>query len=192
MPWYNENLDSDLGNELDHRKITNGKFLDLGTGPATQAVWLAKRGFMTTASDLSESAIKRARNIYANEKNVHFIADDILNSKLKANEFDYIFDRGCFHILLPADRKKYITKIKQILKDNGILFLKCFSDKEPIQEGPFKSSQDEITNLYSESFVIDSIKETVYQGTLDPFPKALFVVMINDKLRKRIHDNMLK
>jgi hypothetical protein len=48
------------------------------------------------------------------------------------------------------------------------------------------------SHLYSESFVIDSIKETVYQGTLDPFPKALFVVMINDKLRKRIHNNMLK
>ena len=55
-----------------------------------------------------------------------------------------------------------------------------------------KFSQHEITNLYSESFVIESIKETVYQGTLDPFPKALFVVMINDKLRKRIHNNMLK
>jgi hypothetical protein len=41
MPWYNENLDSDLENELDHRKITNGKFLDLGTGPATQSIWLA-------------------------------------------------------------------------------------------------------------------------------------------------------
>ena len=26
---------------------------------------------------------------------------------------------------------------------------------------------------------MDSIKETIYQGTLDPFPKALFVVMIN-------------
>jgi hypothetical protein len=34
MPWYNENLDSDLEEELDHREITNGKFLDLGTGPA--------------------------------------------------------------------------------------------------------------------------------------------------------------
>jgi SAM-dependent methyltransferase len=178
MPWYNENLDSDLENELDHRKITNGIFLDLGTGPATQAIWLAKRGFMTTASDLSESAIKRARNVYANEKNVNFIADDILNSKLKANEFDYIFDRGCFHVLLPADRKKYITKIKQILKDSGILFLKCFSDKEPRQEGPYKFSQEEISNLFNKYFKIDSIKETVYQGTLDPFPKALFVVMI--------------
>ena len=40
MPWYNENLDSDLEEELDHREITNGKFLDLGTGPATQAIGL--------------------------------------------------------------------------------------------------------------------------------------------------------
>ena len=62
---------------------------------------------------------------------------------------------------------------------NGILFLKCFSDKEPRQEGPYKFSQGEIRDLFSESFQIDSVKETVYQGTLDPLPKALFVVMIN-------------
>ena len=180
MPWYNENFDSDLEKELDERKIINShhKFLDLGTGPATQAIWLAKRGFNVIGSDLSEAAIKRARNVYANEKNVDFVVDDILNSNLKENEFDYIFDRGCFHVLLPADRQRYITKIKQILKDNGILFLKCFSDKEPMQEGPYKFSPDGIRNLFSESFRIDSIKETVYQGTLDPFPKALFVVMI--------------
>ena len=178
MPWYNQNLDPDLEDELDRRKITNGKFLDLGTGPATQAIWLSKRGFKVIGCDLSEAAIKRARKVYANEKNIDFIVDDILNSKLKENEFDYIFDRGCFHVLLPADRQSYITKIKQILKDNGILFLKCFSDKEPRQEGPYKFSQDEITDLFSKYFIIDSIKETVYQGTLDPFPKALFVVMI--------------
>jgi SAM-dependent methyltransferase len=178
MPWYNENLDSDLENELDQRKITSGKLLDLGTGPATQAVWLAKRGFKVIGSDLSEAAIKRARNLYANEKNSDFTVDDILNSKLRENEFDYIFDRGCFHVLLPADRQRYVAKIKQILKDNGMLFLKCFSDKEPRQEGPYKFSQEEIRGLFSKYFRIDSIKETVYQGTLDPFPKALFVVMV--------------
>jgi ubiquinone/menaquinone biosynthesis C-methylase UbiE len=180
MPWYNENFDSDLENELDERKIINGgKFLDLGTGPATQAIWLAKRGFMVIGSDLSEAAINRARKIYTNEENVNFIVDDILYSKFNDNEFDYIFDRGCFHVLSPADRQNYIRKIKRILKVNGILFLKCFSDKEPRQEGPYKFSQDEIRDLFDESFRIDSIKETVYQGTLDPFPKALFVVMIN-------------
>ena len=180
MPWYNENFDSDLEKELDERKIINdGKFLDLGTGPATQAIWLAKRGFKVIGSDLSQAAINRARKIYANEENVNFIVDDILNSTFYENEFDYIFDRGCFHVLSPADRQNYMRKIKRILKVNGILFLKCFSDKEPRQEGPYKFSQDEIRDLFDESFRIASIKETVYQGTLDPFPKALFVVMIN-------------
>jgi SAM-dependent methyltransferase len=183
MPWYNENFDSDLEKELDDRKITNNednkKFLDLGTGPGTQAIWLAKRGFKAIGSDLSEAAIKRARDVYANEKeNVDFIVDDILNSNLKENQFDYIFDRGCFHFLPPPHRKKYIAKIKQILKNNGMLFLKCFSNKEPMEEGPFKFSQEDIKELFSESFIIDTIKETVYQGTLNPLPKALFVVMI--------------
>jgi SAM-dependent methyltransferase len=109
------------------------------------------------------------------KKNVNFIVDDILNTKFESNEFDYVFDRGCFHVLVPRDRKEYINKIKQILKDNGILFLKCFSDKEPMQEGPYKFSQDEIRALFSESF------SSVYQGTLDPFPKAFFVVMINQQ-----------
>jgi len=141
---------------------------------------LAKLGFKVIGSDLSEAAINRARSVYANEKNVNFIVDDILNSNLKDGEFDYIFDRGCFHVLLPTDRQKYITKIRQILKDNGILFLKCFSDKEPRQEGPYKFSQEGIRGLFSKYFRIDSIKETVYQGTLDPFPKALFTVMIKN------------
>ncbi len=63
MPWYNENFDSDLERELDERKIVaNGKkFLDIGTGPATQAIWLAKRGFNVIGSDLAEAAINRAR-----------------------------------------------------------------------------------------------------------------------------------
>jgi cyclopropane fatty-acyl-phospholipid synthase-like methyltransferase len=78
----------------------------------------------------------------------------------------------------PKKSQIYITKIKQILKDKGILFLKCFSDKEHRQEGPYKFSQQEIQDLFSKYFRIDSIKETVYQGTLDPFPKALFSVMI--------------
>jgi SAM-dependent methyltransferase len=145
MPWYNENFDSELEKELDERKLINdGKFLDLGTGPATQAIWLAKRGFKVIGSDLSEAAINRARKIYANEENVNFIVDDILNSKFNDKEFDCMFDRSCFHVLSTADRQNYIRKIKGILNANGILFLKCFSDKEPVpwtlwREGPRKN-----------------------------------------------------
>ena len=180
MPWYNENLDSDLEEELERGKIFKGRILDLGTGPATQAIQLAKRGLEVTGSDVSEAAIRRARELYVhNNKDIeiNFIVDNILNSKLKDKVFDYVFDRGCFHVLPIEKRSVYIKEIKRVLVDDGTLFLKCFSIKEPRQEGPYKFSETEIRQLFGNEFVIISVKDTVYQGTLDPLPRALFVVM---------------
>jgi SAM-dependent methyltransferase len=178
MPWYNENLDPDLKEELIKRDILSKshdyKFLDLGTGPGTQAIKLSELGFDVTASDLSESAIEKAKGL-SNE--VSFVVDDILNSNLKKNEFEYIFDRGCFHVISPSSRNIYISKVKDILKKEGILFLKCFSDKEQWKEGPYRFSSKKIREIFENDFDILSVKETVYQGTLDPLPKALFVVM---------------
>jgi SAM-dependent methyltransferase len=178
MPWYNENLDTDLEEELERRKITKGRILDLGTGPATQAIQLSKRGLNVTGSDISEAAINRAREAYASyNNNIDFIIDDILSSKINDNNFDYVFDRGCFHVMPIEKRINYIKEIKRILDEEGILFLKCFSRREPREEGPYKFSEDEIRQLFGHDFVIKSVKDTVYQGTLDPLPKALFVVM---------------
>ena len=100
---------------------------------------------------MSEAAIKRARNVYANEKNINFIVDDILNSKLKENEFDYIFDRGCFHVLLSADRQRHITKIKQILKYNGMLFLILVSEKLLYKHHPNRY----VCMIYLEEFCLE-------------------------------------
>jgi methylase of polypeptide subunit release factors len=93
MPWYNENLDPDLEEELERRKISKGRILDLGTGPATQAIQLAKRGLEVTGSDVSEAAIGRARELYVHnnkDKEINFRVDNILNSKLKDKMFDYV------------------------------------------------------------------------------------------------------
>jgi SAM-dependent methyltransferase len=178
MPWYNENLDSDLEEELERRKITKGRILDLGTGPATQAIQLAKRGLEVSGSDVSETAINRAREVYeVNDKKITFMVDNILNSKIKDMNFDYVFDRGCFHVLPIGMRPVYIRQIKRILTEKGVLFLKCFSIKEPRHEGPYKFSEEGIRQLFENDFVVLSVKDTVYQGTLDPLPRALFVVM---------------
>ena len=162
MPWYNKNLDSDLEEELEKRKITKGRILDLGTGPATQAVQLSKKGFQVIGSDVSESAINRAREVCVHDKDkeISFIVDDILNSEINDKSFNYIFDRGCFHVLPIEMSLVYIREIKRILDDNGILFLKCFSTKEPRQEGPYKFSEDEIRQLFRNDFVIISVIST--------------------------------
>jgi ubiquinone/menaquinone biosynthesis C-methylase UbiE len=60
--------------------MAKGRLLDLGTGPATQAIELSKLGFQVTATDISENAIARAKSM---SKDIEFIVDDILESKLK-------------------------------------------------------------------------------------------------------------
>jgi SAM-dependent methyltransferase len=175
LPWYNKDLDNDLKEHLRTMNITKGRLLDLGIGPATQAIELSKLGFQVAATDISENAITRAKRM---SKDIEFIVDDILDSKLKDNSFDYIFDRGCFHVLEPSSRQRYVNQISRILRDGRLLFLKTFSSKEPSRGGgPDRFSIDEIDSIFSNRFTIDSFKESVYQGTLDILPKALFVVL---------------
>jgi SAM-dependent methyltransferase len=181
MPWYNDSLDLDLERELNSLNLQKGKFLDLGTGPATQAKRLFERGFDVTASDISETAIRLASHRFNkdSDKKINFVVDDILKTKFKESEFNYIFDRGCFHVLPMSSRIHYVAQIKKILIENGIFFLKCFSDKEPPRNpGPYRFSADQIKDLFErEDFIIQNIRDTVYQGTLNPLPKALFIVM---------------
>ncbi len=178
MPWYNEKLDFDLEEKLNVMQINNGIFLDLGTGPGTQAMQLSKKGFDVIGSDISETVIKRNKIMYENKyPNLEFVIDNILDSNFNDNYFDYIFDRGCFHVFSQEDRPKYYNEIKRILKPNGILFLKCFSIDEPMKDGPYRFSHKDIHNIFSKNFQINDIKKTVYQGTLDPLPKALLSVM---------------
>jgi SAM-dependent methyltransferase len=179
MPWYNEKLDADLESELKTRKITKGRFLDLGTGPGTQAIQLSKIGFVVTATDFSENAIQKARNL---DSKINFMVDDILNSRLEKDSFDYILDRGCFHVLSTDEWNQYSKKIYEILDENGLFFLKCFSIKEKnLDYGPFRFSEQDVRNIFGNNLVIESIIDSVYQGTLDPFPKALFIVMKKKK-----------
>ena len=175
LPWYNKDLDNDLKEYLRTMNITKGRLLDLGTGPATQAIELSNLGFQVVATDISENAITRAKRM---SKGMEFIVDDILESKLKDDSFDYIFDRGCFHVLEPSSRQRYVNQVSRLLGDEGLLFLKTFSAKEPSKGGgPYRFSIDEIDSVFSDRFVRESFKETVYQGTLDILPKALFVVL---------------
>jgi SAM-dependent methyltransferase len=131
------------------------------------------RHFSYASDDLGERSSTRM-----SKEDIEFIVDDILDSKLKEDSFDYIFDRGCFHVLEPSSRQRYVNQISRILREEGLLFLKTFSAKELSRGGgPYRFSIDEIDSVFSDRFVRQSFKETVYQGTLDILPKALFVVL---------------
>ncbi|MFB2838197.1 class I SAM-dependent methyltransferase [Floridanema evergladense] len=177
MPWFNANLDPDIEKSLTKLNFTTGSVLDIGTGPGTQAIILAERGFQVTATDLSETAIQKAA-AKGQEKglNINWQQDDILNSKI-SGEFDLIIDRGCFHVLPPDSRPNYVNVVYDLLKPQGYLLLKCFCYLETREGGLYKFTPEEMREIFASKLQIISLEETVYYGNLDPHPLALFIIM---------------
>jgi 2-polyprenyl-3-methyl-5-hydroxy-6-metoxy-1,4-benzoquinol methylase len=117
-------LDPDFQKYLDKLGIIKGTVLDIGTGLGEQAIFMAKKGFEVTATDVSSSAIKDAMKLALSyETTVNFVQDNILLSCL-TNQYDLIIDRGCFTLIPIAYQPEYIAAIKKLIKPNGWLFLK--------------------------------------------------------------------
>jgi len=72
MPWFNPDLDPDLDQALTKLNLHTGTALDLGTGPGTQAMALAARGFKVTGTDISSTAIEKAQAV-AKEKGLDIL-----------------------------------------------------------------------------------------------------------------------
>jgi 2-polyprenyl-3-methyl-5-hydroxy-6-metoxy-1,4-benzoquinol methylase len=177
MPWFYPELDDDLGQALNQLGLHGGSALDLGTGPGTQAMQLARRGFDVTATDLSQAAVELARQkAEAQGLAIAWRQDDILASRL-AGQFDLILDRGCFHVLPAERRRDYVGTVTSLLRPGGYFFLKCFSHLQPGTQGPNRFTPEQIREIFSSRLQVLSIDQTVYQGTLDPLPRALFCAM---------------
>jgi cyclopropane fatty-acyl-phospholipid synthase-like methyltransferase len=176
LPWYWPSIDPDLEAALARHHISGGRALDQGTGPGTQAIALAERGFTVTATDVSPAALAyAAKKAKARGLAVTFVEDDVLATRL-TQPFDVIFDRGCFHVIEPEKRAGYVDSMYRLVAPSGWLLLKTFSHLQPGAEGPHRFTPEDIRRLFGDGarFQVVEILETIYQGQLDPFPKALF------------------
>src|SRR5438132_9498924 len=127
LPCYTTVLDPDIKLALQEHDLRGRRILDLGTGPATQAMNLAKRGFDVLATDISPSAIKKAKaSAKAAGLSIEFRVDNVLASKLAPNLVDAIVDRAVFHVLTEHIGPVYVRTVHRVLRPNGWLFLKCF------------------------------------------------------------------
>jgi cyclopropane fatty-acyl-phospholipid synthase-like methyltransferase len=177
LPWYWPALDPDLEAALARHGLGSGRILDQGTGPGTQAIALAERGFTVTATDVSAAAIAyAARKAKERGVEVSFVEDDVLASRL-AGPFDAVFDRGCFHVLAPEQRAAYVETMHRLLAPSGRLFVKTFSHHQPGEQGPHRFAPEDLRRIFGGPFDVVEILDSVYQGQLDPQPKALFATL---------------
>lgn len=171
LPWNAGGPDADLVRFVEAEKIPVGRAIDLGTGPGHDAIFLAKKQFQVLAIDISPAAIELAK---ANAKRagigvaVDYRVEDVLKLSSPPESATFVNDRGCFHVLAPADRQAYIERVYRVLAPGGQLFLRTFSDKEPPGPGPHRFTRKELEELFSSRFHFLDIREGEFTGLKKP------------------------
>ncbi len=141
-----------------------GSILDAGCGTGDTALFLAGQGNRVTGLDFLEEPIRRAKR-KATERGITatFLVKDALtlrdwNEHLGNKQFDNATDSGLFHVFSDDDRKKYVAGLEAVLKRGGRLFLMCFSDEEPGDQGPRRVSKQELHEAFARGWNIESIE----------------------------------
>jgi len=170
---------------LDVADRITGSVLDAGCGTGENALFFASRGQPVTGFDFLAEPISRAKQ-KATERGLTatFLVMDALALKELPEVFDSAIDSGLFHVFSDEDRRCYVGGLASVLKPGGRLFLLCFSDDEPGDQGPRRVTRKEIEDAFAEGWVIESIEPSRYEVRPDPKnisfreggPKAWFVV----------------
>ena len=176
VPWYTDRIDDDFASLLEKHAKGLRTVLDLGTGPGTAAIYLARAGFLVTATDISPTAIEIAKS-RAGEASaqITWMVDDIVRSEIKG-KFDMIHDRGCFHILKPTLRARYVDQVTRLLHRGGLLFIKTFSKREPGDWGPNRFDVDELQSYFRPGFALLASSEVDFPSTFERQPAGLIAV----------------
>ncbi|NUP05587.1 MAG: methyltransferase domain-containing protein [Polyangiaceae bacterium] len=120
LPWLADAPDEDVRRALVDAVPPPARVLDIGCGLGLQSRDAAALGYSMVAIDISGQAIAKASSTPGSP--VVFVRDDITDSRL-GGRFDAIVDRGTFHTLSGAMRKRYAENVARLAGPGAFLIL---------------------------------------------------------------------
>jgi SAM-dependent methyltransferase len=100
--------------------LTPGRALDVGCGEGADAIWLAQRGWSVTAIDISEIAIRRAREAsHPARASVEWICGDALQTPFPARSFDLVSMQ--YPALPKAAGEAAVRRLLDTVRPGGLL-----------------------------------------------------------------------
>ncbi len=116
--------------------VTSGRIqptqtLEIGAGTGTNSIWLAERGFDLVGIDVAPRAVERATaKLNGRALPCRFASLDFLASAPEGGPFEFIFDRGCFHVFdEPEERGQFAAQVTAALVP-GSLWLSLIGSTE--------------------------------------------------------------
>jgi len=127
IPFFRNVPDEHAALWVESQALTPGRVLELGCGPGRNAVFFASKGFRVDAVDMSEEALRWARE-RATERNVDvtFLKQDLFELEIEAGGYDLVYDSGCLHHIPPHRRPAYLELVDKALKPGGHYAVSCF------------------------------------------------------------------
>ena len=174
---------------------SSSKFLDLGCGRGRHAVYLNKKGYNVTGTDLSPANIKFASQ-FENE-NLRFYVED-MREAFKTDQFDFVLNLFTSFGYFENEKDNYdtIKSVSQVLKSKGLFVLDFMNVEKVISNlvvHEIKTIDDidfNITRTIEGNFIVKRIKFSL-EGKDFNFQERVQALALND-FKKYLEASELK
>ncbi|HKY84934.1 MAG TPA: class I SAM-dependent methyltransferase [Anaerolineales bacterium] len=103
------------------------KVIDLGSGTASNCIFLAHHGFDVTGVDYSPAAVELGqRRAETAGVSVKLLVDDLTNLQHVDGTYDLLVDYGTLDDLIPRDRDLYVQNVLPLTRPGSLFLLYTF------------------------------------------------------------------
>ncbi|WP_412077492.1 class I SAM-dependent methyltransferase [Streptomyces xanthophaeus] len=124
VPWNFVPLETDVLERLLAGTPPGSRVLDLGCGYGKNARQLIPLGYRVAGSDISASAVARARRLLG--PGVELSVADATALPWPDASFDAALDIGCLHCMPAEDRPAAVRELARVLTPEGVLYSRMF------------------------------------------------------------------
>ena len=151
-----ENTQPKMAPELrKYIKLLNGKeVLDLGVGKGYNSVLLSNFGFNVTGVDISNESLKYIEENF-DCANLTLINKDVRKFEIEKNKYDLILSSNVLHFMPKEDFLKIIKKIKENLKEDGLIYISVFSKEDPSSKLNKDFKENTCISYFSKEEILD-------------------------------------
>jgi SAM-dependent methyltransferase len=174
LPWDTGVPDEHLVEIVESGVVAPGRTLEIGCGTGTNAVWLAAHGFDVLGVDVSPLAIEKAKGKAAGAPHCRFEVSDFLTAPILGGPFDFVLDRGVFHIFDDAEvRARFAARVAALLTPTGQWLSLIGSTEGPARDmGPPRRNAREILSDIEPVLELVELRSDYFETTIEG-PRAM-------------------
>lgn len=149
--------------------------IDMGCGEGRDSIFLAEKGLNVTSIDVSQTAVKRAREWAKREGlPIDFLIADVTNLPMKDETFDLAINIACLQMIInQSARDRHLREAYRVLRSRGVYFSCNIGGDEQVSVGEFYGKIGrEPGDLIKRKIKVQGKDKEIYLPIIAAWPKS--------------------